>query len=276
MPDFFSYFTPKKLESSNSVEDSTRKNDVCDQAFVAKPALIIDEGDVDGILNENFNQCCDIGHAIDLSSVESLSTALLKLESEKESLENEMKQQQYHKMNVAELSDIVTRIISVTQIETDIEDRESQQEIEEMMELLKSTASFVERRLRKIKIKTSSLQPENLQDTLPLNSYEEHNICVALSEDGEAEVKVEGVNDNDFEGNHHQEIVETEVDQEDDNINTDKQPNEIIDDDERSDWDRNLDVESSQNEGDNLEDLKSKFGSKRTRWSIRKVFKKNF
>ena len=95
MPDFFSYFTPKKLESSNSVEDSTRENDVCDQAFVAKPALIIDEGDVDGIFNENFNQCCDIGHAIDLSSVESLSTALLKLESEKESLENEMKQQQY-------------------------------------------------------------------------------------------------------------------------------------------------------------------------------------
>ena len=106
-------------------------------------------------------------------------------------------------------------------------------------------------------------------------------LCVAASEDGEGvRVEVEGQSDNDFisnsdEGNQP-EIVETEVDQE----NTDKASNEIFDDDEGSeavnDCDRNLDVESGQNEDDNLQDLKSKFGSKRTRWSIRKVFKKNF
>ena len=156
------------------------------------------------------------------------------------------------------------------------------------MGLLKSTASFVERRLRKIQIKRNSLQSENIQDTLPLSSSEEHNICVAGSQDGEVEVEVEGENDEDFISNSNEnegnqlEIVETEVDQEhdDDNTETDKQPNEIIDDDEGSkagnDCDRNLDVESIPNDEENLQDFKSKFGSKRTRWSIRKVFKKNF
>merc|ERR1719219_525770 len=104
-----------------------------------------------------------------------------------------MQQQQYHRINMTELSDILSRITSVTQIETDIEDKESQQEIEEMVELLKTTAAFVENRLRKIQIKTSSLQSENLQDTLPLSSSEEHNICVAVSvsEDGEAGLRME-------------------------------------------------------------------------------------
>ena len=284
MPDFFSYFTPKKLASLGSVEYSAREN-VVENTGITRPDLIIDEGDVDGILNDNFNDCCDLGHAIDLSSVESLSTALLKLESEKECLENEI-MQQYHRINMTELSDIVTRVISVTQIETDFEDKESQEEVEEMLGLLKSTASFVERRLRKIRMKMSSLQSEKLQDTLPLSSSEEHNICVAGSQDDEAELEVEGENDEDFISNSNEgnqlEIAETEVDQEhdDDNTETDKQPNEIIDDDEGSeagnDCDRNLDVESIPNDDDNLQDLKSKFGSKRTRWSIRKVFKKNF
>ena len=281
MPDFFSYFTPKKLASPRCVEDSAGENylleqDVGDNTEVTKPDLIIDEGDVDGILNENFNHCCDLGHAIDLSSVESLSTALLKLESEKESLENEI-MQQYHRMNMTELSDILSRITSVTQIETDIEEKESQEEIEEMMELLKSTAAFVESRLRKIQIKTSSLQSENLQDTLPLSSSEEHNVCVAVSEDGEAGLRMEAESDNDFISNSNEgnqpEIVETEVDQEQeqDEDDTDKPRNEIIDDDEGSE--AGNDCESSTND---LQDLKSKFGSKRTRWSIRKVFKKTF
>ena len=281
MPDFFSYFSPKKLESPKSVEDYTSEDDLLEQEVVTKPDLIIDEGDVDGILNENFNHCCDLGHAIDLSSVESLSTALLKLESEKESLENEI-QQQYVRMDITELGDIVTRITSVSHIETDLEDEESTEEIEEMLELLKSTASFVERRLRKIKIKTSSLQPESLQDTLPLSSSEEINICVAVSEDGEAGLRgeLEGQNDNDLISNHP-EIVETDVDGEHDEDITDKPSNEIFDEDDEgseavNDCDRDLDVESGPNEDDNLQDLKSKFGSKRTRWSIRKVFKKNF
>merc|ERR1719219_1977847 len=181
-----------------------------------------------------------------------------------------MQQQQYHRINMTELSDILSRITSVTQIETDIEDKESQQEIEEMVELLKSTAAFVENRLRKIQIKTSSLQSENLQDTLPLSSSEEHNICVAVSEDGEAGLRMEAESDNDFISNsnkgNHPEIVENEVEpqQDDDNTDTDKPQNEIIDDDEGSE--AGIDGESSTND---LQDLKSKFGCKRTRWSIR-------
>ena len=58
------------------------------------------EGDVGGILNDNFENCC--GHAIDLSSVESLSVALLKLESEKSSLERELSCQ-YESMSFTEL-----------------------------------------------------------------------------------------------------------------------------------------------------------------------------
>ena len=286
MPDFFSYFTPKKLAAPEYVEDHVGESDLEERNVVNKQDLIIDEGDVDGILNENFNHCCDLGHAIDLSSVESLSTALLKLETEKESLENEI-QQQYDRMNITELADILTRIRSVTHIQTDIEDEESKEEIEQMMELLKSTASFVERRLRKIKIKTSSTQPENLQDTLPLSSLEEHNICVttvAVSQDGDARLSVEEEDDKEFisstdEGNQS-EIDKTEEDNGHKEDITDETSNEIIDDDGGSgavdDCDGNLEDESDPNEDDHLQDLKSKFGSKRTRWSIRKVFKKNF
>ena len=277
MPDFFSYFTPKKLASS--VEDSAGPDDLLEQDVVTKPDLIIDEGDVDGILNEDFNHCCDLDHAIDLSSVESLSTALLKLESEKESLESEI-QQQYDKMKMTELGDILTRIRSVNHIDTDIEDEESREEIEEMMELLKSTASFVERRLRKIKMRSSSLQ-----DTLPLSSAEELNICVAVSEEAEVGVRLAGETGQYFISNTDEgnpaEIVETEVNKEHDEDNTDEPSEEILDEDEGceavNDCERNDDVENIPNDDDdNLQDLKTKFGSKRTRWSIRKVFKKNF
>ena len=89
MPDIFSYFSPRKLLSPLPMSPpgvSPGKRDALDTAADDRDDdhqdKVVDEADVAGILNENYaDNCC--GHAIDLSSVESLSVALLKLESEK-------------------------------------------------------------------------------------------------------------------------------------------------------------------------------------------------
>ena len=90
MPDIFSYFSPRKLLSPLPMSPpgvSPGKRDALDTAADDDrdddhQDKVVDEADVAGILNENYaDNCC--GHAIDLSSVESLSVALLKLESEK-------------------------------------------------------------------------------------------------------------------------------------------------------------------------------------------------
>ena len=264
MPDFFSYFSPKKIESSQATNVEILEDDVASETF-AKPNLIIDEGDVDGILNENFDNCC--GRAVDLSSVESLSLALLKLESEKECLESEI-QEQYDKISVEQFSNLVNRILTVTQVET----QEDTEEINDMFDLLKSTASFVERRLRKLKVRevpSEGSSAEISQDTETLGSSEEHQVCVTYSEEEQA------LADSTVEQSCAPESVQID-DGLDDN---EGHSNSVVNSNESSEVvneSNNVSDVEDDSKQENIQDIKARFGSNRTRWSIRKVFKKNF
>ena len=126
------------------MEDKTKREDEADEAKAIdhKQDDVIEEAEIAGnsIMNENF----DNGYAMDVSSVESLSVALLKLESEKQSLESEISAQ-YDTISFSELEKIVTRLITVSQIDT-VGDETEDEEINENFELLKSTALFVEKR----------------------------------------------------------------------------------------------------------------------------------
>ena len=157
MPDILSYFSPRKLLStpereelvdvvdgvkSELLENKSKREDEADEALDHKQDNVIEEAEIAGncIMNENF----DNGYAMDVSSVESLSVALLKLESEKQSLESEISAQ-YDTISFSELEKIVTRLITVSKIDT-VGDETEDEEINENFELLKSTALFVEKR----------------------------------------------------------------------------------------------------------------------------------
>ena len=288
MPDFFSYFSPKKLETSSGDVKNGEIFEEEDNANVTppKPNLILDEGDVDGILNANYSNCC--GHGVDLSSVESLSMALLKLESEKESLESEI-HDHYDRMNVTQLREVVTRIISVTQIENEeTADEENSEEINELFELLKSTASFVDRRLKKLRlgdVGDLSSDAERFKETLPLSASEEHQVCVTYSEEDRASWL--DLKSSANEANFIDEKVPAAddgipiVDLKLNGVDDTEEPtsNEAVNEkqsDDANDSDKVSEVEEESKQDESIQDIKAKFGPGRTRWSIRKVFKKNF
>merc|ERR1712029_1129191 len=227
-------------------------------------------------MNENF----DNGYAMDVSSVESLSVALLKLESEKQSLESEISAQ-YDTISFGELEKIVTRLITVSKIDI-VGDEIEDEEINENFELLKSTALFVEKRLRKVREK---MQKKKLNENANQNflceanknlsttykDKEEDN--VSINEDVEIET-FENVTELITDSLSHDSVENSSTK----TTLSDKTLDEAKDTCEDIESSTESEKMSSNGDGDDLfngnNDNRSKqtFGNQKHRWSIRKVF----
>jgi len=169
MPDIFSYFSPKKLLPSPPrmvltrevfidtpeppEEYKTFQEEEEIQKSEQRQNISEDEGDVAGILNENYEEdYC--------STVENLSVALLKLESEKVSLDAEIRNK-YNKLSIGEMEEVVEKIVSASGVDFS-GDQEEGEEISEIFELLQSTAKFAKKRLRKIQETSEKKKMEDL------------------------------------------------------------------------------------------------------------------
>ena len=297
MPDILSYFSPRKLLStpereelvdvvdgveSDLLEDKTKREDEADEAKAIdhKQDDVIEEAEIAGnsIMNENF----DNGYAMDVSSVESLSVALLKLESEKQSLESEISAQ-YDTISFSELEKIVTRLITVSQIDT-VGDETEDEEINENFELLKSTALFVEKRLRKVREK---MQKKKLNENANQNFLCEANKNLSTTYKDKEEDNVSINEDVEIETFENVTELITDSLSHDSVENSSAKTNlsaKILDEakDTFEDIESSTESEkmSSNGDGDDLSngnnDNRSKqtFGNQKHRWSIRKVFKK--
>ena len=295
MPDILSYFSPRKLLStpereelvdvvdcveSNLSEDKSKGEDEANEALDHKQDDIIEEAEIAGncIMNENF----DNGYAMDVSSVESLSVALLKLESEKQSLESEISAQ-YDTISFSELEKIVTRLITVSKIDT-VGDETEDEEINENFELLKSTALFVEKRLRKVREK---MQKKKLNENANQNFLCEANKNLSTTYKDKEEDNVSINEDVEIETFENVTELITDSLSHDSVENSSAKTNlsaKILDEakDTFEDIESSTESEkmSSNGDGDDLSngknDNRSKqtFGNQKHRWSIRKVFKK--
>ena len=210
MPDIFSYFSPKKLQlvsspprmvMTNEVPVDTQEsdefrsfeeeNDAAEE--IQKRNISEDEVDVAGILDEDFDDEEDVvgilnenyenydhdycSQSVEPSSVESLSIALLKLESEKASLDSEISNK-YNTMTFAELEEMMERLISVSWVAFS-GDSEEVEELTEIFDLMKSTAKFAKKRLRKIQ---ENGEKKKLREFLLAREREQR--CVSDSVEG--------------------------------------------------------------------------------------------
>jgi len=309
MPDILSYFSPRKLLSTpaeremladestkfipKAVADSfeenafseykNKKEDVTDHgANKIGENEIVEEAEIADtcIMNENY----DNGYAFDVSSVESLSVALLKLESEKQSLESEISAQ-YDRITFAEFEKIVARLITVSKIDTLGDDAEDE-EVNENFELLKSTALFVEKRLRKVR---ENIQKKTSVTKVDLNFLtEDHqNHCINYEDEGDnvsinEDVKIETVEDipesTEELISHHSEDDSSGRSGCSDKIRDEAEATAGSEDNEsltESDKIASDDGDHLSNGNSDI-DNKSKhtFGIQKHRWSIRKVIKK--
>merc|ERR1712126_237027 len=244
---------------------------------------IVEDAEIAGncIMNENYDNYTR--YALDTSSVESLSVALLKLESEKQSLESEISAQ-YDRISFSELEKIVTRLITVSKVDS-VGDETEDEEVNENFELLKSSALFVEKRLRRVREK---IQKKKSVEKVNWNFLvdENQNYCV-IDEDEEDKVSI----NEDVEIETVEDIPNSNADSishqsEDDRSGKSDVTNKILDEAEATtackDTKSFIESDKLSNDGDDLSsgdnaiDNKSRptFGIQNHRWSIRKVFKK--
>ena len=199
MPDIFSYFSPKKLLPSpprmvltkevfiDTAEPPEEFQRLEDEEEIQKSEqsqrqnISEDEGDVAGILNENYEEdCCS-------SSVENLSVALFKLESEKVTLDAEIRNK-YNKISLGDMEELVEKIVSASGVDF-IGDQEEIEEVSEIFELLKASAKFTKKRLRKLQ---ENSEKKKLRDFDFLDTNRER-VCVTDLDENSLEEEVETV-----------------------------------------------------------------------------------
>ena len=326
MPDIFSYFSPRKLLSPLPMSPpgvSPGKRDALNTAADDRDDdhqdKVVDEADVAGILNENYaDNCC--GHAIDLSSVESLSVALLKLESEKVSynsyvcvlfqivvyfimisslqvtLETEISHT-YDRITLADLENIVNRIISVSKVEFAGGESSDEEEVGETFDLLKSTALFVEKRLRRVREKSQRKAFERKIELLADSDVQEHDTASVEIEtvDNVLEFLTESLANQDLNTPNVEKCDSASLKEEARNYNNVRLCPDDVDfpdvGDQIDNDDKTNIAEGGDEETDSLEEKisvnsdelansddkgspKRRFGHEKNRWSIRRVFKK--
>ena len=197
MPDIFSYFSPKKLlpspprmvltkevfiDTPEPPEEFQRLEDedeIQRSEHSQRQNISEDEGDVAGILNENYeDDCC-------ISSVENLSVALFKLESEKVTLDAEIRNK-YNKMSLVDMEEVVEKIVSASGVDF-IGDQEDVEEVSEIFELLKASAKFTKKRLRKLQ---ENSEKKKLRDFDFLDKNREQ-VCTTHFDDDENSLEEE-------------------------------------------------------------------------------------
>ena len=302
MPDIFSYFSPKKLlpspprmvltkevlidtpepsEEFRSFEDEeeTQQKEQSQRQNISE-----DEGDVAGILNENYeDECCS-------SSVENLSVALLKLESEKVSLDAEIRNK-YNKISLGDMEEMVEKIVSASGVDF-LGDQEESEEVREIFEMLKATAKFTKKRLRKIQ---ENSEKKKLKDFDFLDKNREQ-VCVTDFDENSLEEEVEiGTVDNVIEFltkslspeslskslNKEEQTLECnvrlspeETDFPDVGEDGDQEIPQVLDPELETRTRNESTTSSSSDNPKSPRSVKSRFGQVKNRLSLRRVFKK--
>jgi len=239
----FSFFSPQLMRKISNTKVVNANYD-----------LMIDETDdvtiddkTTGIVNENFEHHSEE----DVCTIDSISEELTKLEIKKKSLEEEIEILYRNEMGLDDLLDLVTKISSCKVVVPSSIIDEDISEVQECFEMLKSTSTFVEKRLKKMKLK-----PKPNSDTpVKLSDDEERSLSKqATPNNPEVEAGVE----------HSSMFSDREYDED---SNDDQSEGAASSETKRVSYDDFV----SSNEG--MKDVSlSRF--QKTRKSLRKVFKK--
>merc|ERR1712086_856470 len=271
MADIFSFFSPqlgkkKSLKMKPVViEDEVQKeeDEICGY-----------NDKVTGIVNDNYDSFGE-----DDISVESLTVALFNLEEKKKSLEEEINNLYKSEIGYDDMLDLVTKILSISRvaIPSTIED-DDVADIDDCFDMLKTTATFVEKRLRKIKIKPKPEIRKDLEielnnevveneDVTEGEELDDYNSCIEYKDDVELDSTSGNMN---FEYN-----TLPNDDSKSESVETDKLSDSSSVVAEDSLGTKRVSYEDFVTSKDVLvEREKDRFGSKKTRWSLRRVFKK--
>jgi len=281
MSELFSFFSPKLNKKINL---KTKSAVTADDEQKEEEAYIFD-GRLTGIVNDNYDSFDE-----DDESVETLSVALFNLEEKKKSLEEEIDNLYKSEIGYDDMMDIITRILSTSRVavpstieEDDIAD------VDDCFEMLKSTAGFVEKRLRKIKLKP---KPENKifqeidfekeivdnVDKLELDESKHNNVQIVDNSDCD-ESNVEKKSDLSDVAPEIEFPNKSEEDINRDTGETDVKSNSSEDVEDTlgtkrvsyEDFVHNIDVKDTSGKE---AVAAGRFGPQKTRWSLRRVFKK--
>jgi len=273
------------------------KTVVAEDVVVNEKTCVVDDR-ITGIVNLNYESLSDE----DDISVDSLTVALRNLEEKKKSLEEEINNLYKDEIGFDDMLDIVTKILDTSRVaipssveEDDIAD------IDDCFEILKSTAAFVDKRLKRIKTKPKPNVRENKDEdeirvkgptfTEEVLDEFEYRSCIKLDRNKEDDLHSREL-EKDTENNSKC-IMQDKLDDETDlnELNSDEYcvPNELVGDKDSNsssggeetlstkrvsyeDFVNNIDVKDS----DSKDTLvgRDRFGPQKTRWSLRKVFKK--
>jgi len=279
MAELLSYFTPK-MYRKNYLK---MKAVVAEEEFVKQKTCVFDDR-ITGIVNINY-ECLNDEDDI---SVDSLTVALQNLEEKKKSLEEEINNLYKDEIGYDDLLEIVSKILATSRvaIPSTIED-EDVADIDDCFEMLKSTAAFVDKRLKRIKTKPKPDQRpvrevvENIEETRSTVAEEvlsefEYKSCLEAPKDGDEMNSVCHVlkdAKNDFKDVIPDESIELENE-----LNPEKDSNTSSGEETLTkrvsyeDFVNNIDAKDAASK-DNLVEREN-FGPQRTRWSFKKIFQK--
>jgi len=272
MSDLFEFFSPK-LPKKNP-----KANLVVTAVTVDKQAVEIDEACVDanigGIVNQNYESSVEE----DGVSIDSLTVALYNLEEKKKSLEEEIDKLYKTEIGLDDLIDLVNQILSISRVAVPSSvEHEDIVEVDECFDMLKSAAAFVERRLGKIKTKPKPDKKleadgdrkshahfgEDILSPIKVASADDDD-DVKVDVEGDAQLKEECINVQTDDIEHDD--TEAKID----SLDTQKEIENGVDAKRVSyeDFVNNADDKKMDGKYHNFE------RSQKTRWSLKRVFRK--
>jgi len=279
MAELLSYFTPK-MYRKNYLK---MKAVVAEEEFIKEKACVFDDR-ITGIVNINY-ECLNDEDDI---SVDSLTVALQNLEEKKKSLEEEINNLYKDEIGYDDLLEIVSKILATSRvaIPSTIED-EDVADIDDCFEMLKSTAAFVDKRLKRIKTKPKPDQRslrevlENIEETRSTVAEEvlsefEYKSCLEAPKEGDEMNSVCQALEN--AKNDFKDVIPDESIEVDNELNPEKDSNTSSGEETLTkrvsyeDFVNNIDAKDAASK-DNLVGREN-FGPQRTRWSFKKIFQK--
>jgi len=283
MSEIFSFFSPKL---SKKVKTLKMKSVVAEHEVLKEEedTCVFDER-LTGIVNLNYESFGeDDGHDLSSSvSVESLTIALQNLEEKKKSLEEEINNLYKDEIGYDDMLEIVAKILATSRvaIPSSIEE-DNIADIDDCFEMLKSTASFVDKRLRKIRTKPKpdvSIKVDEGKDKVVddvtvntssiIENVEEscvYRSCIEYKEE-EDELNIKNsVESIEYKKDFSDDPVEISVSNSSGEETLTKRVS-------YEDFVNNIDAKEETGIKDALAG-KDKFGPQKTRWSLRRVFKK--
>jgi len=279
MAELLSYFTPK-MYRKNYLK---MKAVVAEEEFVKEKASVFDDR-ITGIVNRNYESLIDE----DDISVDSLTVALHNLEEKKKSLEEEINNLYKDEIGYDDLLEIVNKILTTSRvaIPSTVEDEEVA-DIDDCFEMLKSTAAFVDKRLKRVKTKPKpDPKPvreveENIGEFRPTFAEEvfsefEYKSCLESTKEGDESNSECRVLENDK--NDSNDVIPDESTEVENEFNPEKDSNTSSGEETLTkrvsyeDFVNNIDAKDAASK-DNLVDREN-FGPQKTRWSFKKIFQK--